>query len=388
LTIGVVHDKVSERYNFFEIDNSFQALSSDIPIEFIGLSLEKYKHQVKEWLTTGTGPGVLFWYCGVRFKQFIRQGYIENLDGLSAKHNWQKSFSPETLKTASFNRSIYAIPVSYYQWGIYYNKSLLKQFNISPPGNWKDFLDVYKVIKSSRLEPTALGSSEPWVLGAWFDYFNLRLNGLDFHQNLLGGAIPFTDQRVIKVFEYWAELVNKNYFLAGHQRLDRNEAMLFVFRDLSAFNLNGNSLSNRIPGNVEQNIGFMPFPEIVPEHDGNEGAPMDVFFIRASSKNKEDAKTFIHYMPQAEVQAKYNKYAGGYPPNKASSTSDNLFSKDGLHLLQKAKSLAQFFDRDSESDFSEPALTVFGEFMQNPNIKETVQKLEQLRQTKLLDNHP
>jgi multiple sugar transport system substrate-binding protein len=385
LTIGVVHDNAAERYNFFEIKNSFHALYPDIPIEFIGLPSAKYKLQVNDWLTSGTGPDVLFWYGGMRLKQFIRQGYIENLDGLSTELNWQQNFSSTALQTAKYKDSIYAIPVSYYQWGIYYNKKILTQFNIAPPSNWKDFLAACKVLKNGRLEPIALGSSESWVLAAWFDYLNLRLNGLDFHQNLLSGDIPFTDQRVIRVFEYWAELVNKKYFLSGHQRLNRNEAMPYLFRNLSAFILNGNSLSNRIPANLEQNIGFMPFPEIAPEHAGYEDAPMDVFFVRASSKNKQDAKTFITYLSQADVQTKYNKYAAGYPPNKASSISENLFSEAGLQLLQNAKGLAQFFDRDSESDFSEPALAVFAEFMKKPNIEATVAKLEQLRQSKLLD---
>lgn len=384
LTIGVVHDNTGERYNYFEIENSFHALYPDIPIEFIGLPSAKYKPQVREWLSNETGPDVIFWYGGMRLQQFIREDYVENLDSLSTQQNWQNDFSATALQTVKFKDSVYAIPVSYYQWGIYYNKKILKQFNITPPVNWKDFLGACNVLKSSGLEPIALGSSEPWILGAWFDYLNLRLNGLDFHQNLLSGEIPFTDQRVITVFEYWAELVNKKYFLAGHQRLNRNEAMPYVFRDLSAFILNGNSLSNRIPANVEQNIGFMPFPEIEPKHAGYEDAPMDVFFIRASSKNKQDAKTFISYLSQADVQTNYNKYAGGYPPNKSSTISENLFSKTGLKLLQNAKGLAQFFDRDSVSNFSEPAVNVFAEFMQKPNIEATVAKLEQLRQTKLL----
>ena len=38
--------------------------------------------------------------------------------------------------------------------------------------------------------------------------------------------------------------------------------------------------------------------------------------------------------------------------------------------------------------FSVPALNVLAEFMQKPDIEATVQKLEQLRQTKLLDKQP
>mgnify|MGYP000532931274 CR=1 FL=1 len=388
LTIGVVHDNVSERYNFYDIEQNFHQLFPNIPIKFIGLPSAIYKPQVNEWLATETGPDVLFWHGGVRLMQFVRQGYVENLDGLSEQYNWRKNFSATTLQTVSFHHSLFAIPISFYQWGIFYNKQTLKQFDIEPPVNWQDFLAACEVLKSNRLDPIALGSREPWILGAWFDYLNLRLNGLDFHQRLLRGEIPFTDKRVFKLFEYWTELVNKKYFLSGHQRLNWSGAMPYLFRDLSAFTLIGNFFSIRIPDAIKQKIGFMPFPEIVSGNGGFEEAPMDVFFIRASSKNKADARKFLGYLSKANVQTNYNKYAGGFPPNKTSKTADNVFNRAGLKLLQNAEGLSQFFDRDSVDDFSVPALIVLAEFMQKPDIEATVRKLEQLRQTKLLDVQP
>jgi multiple sugar transport system substrate-binding protein len=385
LTIAVVHDNVSERYNFIEIERNFNQKVPGIPIDFIGLSSAKYKPQIIEWLESATGPDVLFWHGGERLMQFVRQDYVENLDDLVKQYGWQKNFPAATLQAVSYQQSTFAIPLSIYQWGIFYNKPLLEKFNISPPRNWQDFVAACHVLKSNGIEPIAIGSNEPWVLGAWFDYINLRLNGLDFHQSLLKGDIAFTDQRVVKLFEYWAELVNGQYFLLGHEQLNWSSAMPYLLRKLSAFTLIGNFFSTRIPANLEQTIEFMPFPEIVPENSAYEDAPMDVFFIRASSKNKDDARKFITYLSQAEVQTNYNKYAGGFPPNKAGTTSDNKFNRAGLTLLQNAKGFSQFFDRDSVEDFSSSALEVLAEFMQNSDIDSTVKKLEQLRQSKLVN---
>jgi multiple sugar transport system substrate-binding protein len=385
LTIAVVHDNVRERYNFFDIERTFNQQFPGIPIDFIGLPSAKYKPQIIEWLESETGPDVLFWHGGERLMQFVRQGYVENLDDLVKQYEWQKNFSAATLQAVSYRQSIFAIPLSIYQWGIFYNKPLLEKFNISPPRNWQDFVAACHILKSNGIEPIAIGSNEPWVLGAWFDYINLRLNGLDFHQSLLKGDIAFTDQRVIRLFEYWAELVNGQYFLSGHEQLNWSSAMPYLLRKLSAFTLIGNFFSTRIPANLEQTIEFMPFPEIVPENTAYEDAPMDVFFIRASSKNKDDARKFITYLSQAEVQTNYNKYTGGFPPNKAGTTSDNKFNRAGLSLLQNAKGFSQFFDRDSVEDFSSLALEVLAEFMQNSDIDSTVKKLEQLRQSKLVN---
>ncbi|MFT4939870.1 MAG: multiple sugar transport system substrate-binding protein [Paraglaciecola sp.] len=388
LTIGVLHDNVTERYNFIEIKRSFNQQFPGIDIEFIGMPSGAYKPKVSEWLRTETGPDAFLWYGGERLMQFVRKGYVENLNELAAKLDWHKNFPEPTLQIVSFQESIYAVPISFYQWGIFYNKQVLARYNIQAPVNWEDFLAACQTLKKNKLDPIAIGSGDPWVVAAWFDYLNLRINGLDFHQSLLRGEIAFTDKRVVKVFEYWAELIKAQYFLAGHDQLKWNEAMPYLFRDLAGFTLIGNFLAVRIPQQLEKKIGFMPFPVIVPEHAGFEEGPIDVFFIRASSKNKQDAKKFLAYLSRADAQTDYNRYAGGFPPNKAGTTSDNYFNQAGLNLLQNATGLSQFFDRDTNDHFSDPAMKIFVQFMQQADIPTTVQKLEILRQTELIPDKP
>lgn len=388
LTIGVMYDNAGDRYNYLEIERNFNQLYPSISVEFIGLTSVKYKLSVSEWLTHASGPDIIFWHAGERLMQFVRQGYVENVDELSEQDAWPQKFSAAMLHMVSYQDSVYAVPVSFFQWGIFYNKSVLNQFDIAPPRRWQEFVEACRILKKNGLEPIAIGSVEPWVLAAWFDYINLRLNGLTFHQGLLNGEIPFTDARVIKVFEYWAELINGNYFLSDHQLLKWDSGMPYLFRDLSAFTLIGNFFSSRIPLNIQAKIGFMPFPEIVPENNGFEEAPMDIFFIRASSKNKEDAKKFLSYLSRADAQTKYNQLNGGFPPNNRSQVSDNVFNPAGLSLLRNAKGLSQYFDRDSIEGFSTPALQIFAEFMQSSNINMTVKKLEELRQSQLLPSHP
>jgi multiple sugar transport system substrate-binding protein len=43
----------------------------------------------------------------------------------------------------------------------------------------------------------------PWVASAWFDYLDIRINGAQFHRDLLAGKHSFTDPRVREIFTRW-----------------------------------------------------------------------------------------------------------------------------------------------------------------------------------------
>ena len=38
--------------------------------------------------------------------------------------------------------------------------------------------------------------STPWVASGWFDYLNLRINGAEFHRDLLAGKHSFDGPEV------------------------------------------------------------------------------------------------------------------------------------------------------------------------------------------------
>lgn len=48
-----------------------------------------------------------------------------------------------------------------------------------------------ETLKNAGITPITIGAANKWTSAAWFDYLNLRINGLDYHQRLLQGEIPF-----------------------------------------------------------------------------------------------------------------------------------------------------------------------------------------------------
>ena len=49
-------------------------------------------------------------------------------------------------------------------------------------------------------------------MGFWFTHINQRLNGPDFHEQLMRGEVSYTDPRVRSVFDHYAQLFEAQLF--------------------------------------------------------------------------------------------------------------------------------------------------------------------------------
>jgi multiple sugar transport system substrate-binding protein len=385
VTIAVRSTSASERANFLALESKFNQEYPDIEINIVAYRTVQYKQLIHNWLSSNTGPDVLFWHAGERLRQFVRSGYIAKLDDIWNENDLLQKFTPAMSGLVSFQGSHYAIPISYYHWGFYFNRDLFRKLELQPPQTWKQFLVLCDKLKKQNITPIAIGSSELWPVAAWFDYLNLRLKIYEFHQDLLSGKISFLDKRVINVFEHWQELVVKDYFLKGHEDLLWSEALPFVYRQLAGVTLVGNFAATILPDEIQDHIGFFAFPTMSLDIEQAEEAPTDVFFARANSNNLEHAKIFMQFAARADVQTLYNQISTGFPANNNASFEPTYFNRSGRAVLQEAKSFSQFFDRQTPEEFSAPAMAYLADFMLQPNVQKTVENLETLRLAILIE---
>lgn len=379
VTIAVRSTSASERANFLALENLFNQEYPDIEINVVAYRTVQYKQLIKNWLSSRTGPDILFWHAGERLRQFVRNGHVAKLDDIWEENQLQSHFTPAMNELVSYQGSHYAVPISYYHWGFYYNRDLFRKLEIQPPHTWRQFLLVCERLEKLKINPIAIGSSEHWPVAAWFDYLNLRLNGYQFHQSLLSGNVSFLDERVINVFQHWRELVASGYFLPGHEELLWSDALPYVYRQLSGMTLVGNFAATILPDEIRDHIGFFAFPKMSTEVEKAEEAPTDVFFVRADSENLEHAKLFMQFVARDDVQTLYNHISTGFPASTGASFEPTYFNRSGHTLLQEAKSFSQFFDRQTPEEFSAPAMAYLADFMLDPNIQKTVNNLETLR---------
>jgi multiple sugar transport system substrate-binding protein len=275
----------------------------------------------------------------------------------------------------------YGVPYSQYQWGLYFRSDILREAGIAePPQDWDELLSACETLKEAGLHAFAIGSKDLWPAAGWFDYLNLRLNGLAFHMELLGGSVPFTDDRVRAVFGKWRALVDRDCFIRGHAGLSWQESQALLYQGSAAMMLIGNFIVPSFPADLRDRMGFARFPTIDPEVGLYENAPMNSVHIPARASNKEDAKRFLAFVLRADVQEEINRTTLQIPANLDSTVADDRFLEMGRELIKGADGLAQFFDRDTSEELAAAAMKGFQEFMLRPDRLDAI--LEQMDQVR------
>lgn len=385
LTVGLVHDNVNERYLILELEEEFELRAPHIDIQAVGVHTNQYKYKVIDWLKQEAGPDIFFWYGSERLKEFVRNGWVSPIDDIWASHSLSSAYQASVIDQVKEGTSYFGIPVSYYSWSLFFNQTLFQKHDLEPPQTWEAFLNVCETLHNKNIIPIAIGYRAPWTLTAWFELLNLRLHGAQFHNAVLSGTVAYTDPRIRDVFQRWKLLIDKGYFQENGDALDWEDPMTYLYREVAGMTLIGHFFSSRIPSNLKERIGLFSSPELVPGQARVELAPLDVFFIRASSSKQKYAMQFLSYLTSIEAQVTLNRYTGGFTPMLGAPPSVERLDEAGAYLLKQASATSPYFDRAVPTNFSEPAMLELKAFMLNPDVERVTTALEALRQAKYSD---
>ena len=363
---------------FEQIITKFKGENPDVEVKYNLYDKEGYKTAIRNWLSTSP-PDLVFWYAGNRMKTFVDRGLFEDVSDVWDELSLHTAM-PAAKPAMTIDDKQWGVPYTYYQWGIYYRKDIFEQYGIAEPKTWDQFLAASATLKANEIAPISIGTKYLWTAAGWFDYLNMRTNGLQYHIDLMDGKIPYTDAGVRKTFEHWQELVEPGYFLENHASYSWQEAQPFMYNGKAAMYLIGNFITPNFPAELDGKMGFFQFPVIDPAIGVAEDAPMDTIHIPAKATNKVDARKFLKFMARADNQTLVNKALLQIPPHKDAVAPDNYFLNKGVAMLNTAAGTAQFYDRDTDPNMAKEGMKGFQEFMVKPERLDAIlQRLEKVR---------
>ncbi|MCR9235607.1 MAG: extracellular solute-binding protein [Alphaproteobacteria bacterium] len=367
---------------FDDAVEAFRAAYPDINVIVNNTDREAHKTAIRNFLTNDA-PDVTSWYPGNRMAPFVDAGLFADISDLWASdENLSSNF--EAIKpTMTRDGKQWGVPYSYYQWGVYYRKDIFDKLNLAEPKTWDELLSACDVMTENGVTPFSIGTKFLWTAAGVFDYLNLRTNGYDVHNGLTAGEIKYTDDRIRATFANWATMLERCSFVKNHATMSWQEAIAPFANGDAAMYVMGNFAVDGFKNAdlTEDQIDFFQFPEITPGLARAEEAPADALFIPAKAKNKEDARLFLSFVAQADIQSQWNKTIGQLPPNSAAAINeDDKFIVEGFATVSTAAGLAQFFDRDAPAAMAKAGMEGFQKFMLEPgSLDEILENLDKVQ---------
>jgi len=359
----------------------FTSLNPDIQVEHSIVAHEDFKNLIRVWLASSTPPDVLTWFAGERLRYFVDKGLVADITNVWQEYGLEEVFSPGVRAACKADESYYFIPLSEDVWAIFYRKDIFAQLGLEPPKTWDEFVETCKTLEEAGYTPLSIGTRYLWTAAAWFDYLNLRINGAEFHQELMAGEVPYDSPQVRKVFEYWKEILP--YFIPNHTSYSGDQSTEFVIQGKAAMILQGNWITESYPTDrLEEELGFFRFPIINRDVPLAEEVPIDGYIMSNNAPHPEAASKFLAFLASKEVHqivADYDVVARpdvNYPDTPVGRFTRRLVDE----IVSPAEFVTQFYDRDTLPPMAEAGMNAFVKFMVYPDkLEEVIRELEGAR---------
>ncbi len=380
LTFGSNQSDPVPKKAYAEMVAAFQTASSKVKVSVNTVDHNTFQEHINSYLQ-GKPDDVFTWFAGYRMRFFASKGLAGDVSDVWSK---LQGFSP-ALKTASTgdDGKQYFVPLDNYPWAIFYRPSVFKSKGYTPPKTLDELVALSKQMKKDNLVPIAFGDKDGWPAMGTFDQLNMRINGYQFHVDLMAGKKEWNSAEVKKVFDTWRGL------LPYHQdaSLGRTwqEAAQSLQQKKSGMYVLGMFVGQQFPKEQQDDLDFFTFPE-VDSTIGSDAieAPIDGFMMAKRPRNEKAAKAFLSFLGTPTAEGTYVKSDPTViGVNSAADASGyTALQKKAVEFVGNAKNISQFMDRDTRPDFaSNVMIPAIQTFIKNPSdidgLTNSIQKQKQ-----------
>jgi multiple sugar transport system substrate-binding protein len=352
--------------------------STGIGVKINTVDHNTFQEQINSYLQ-GKPDNVFTWFAGYRMQFFAQKGLATPIDDV-----W-KTLTPQmppAMKGAStgLDGHQYFVPIYNYPWAVFYRKSVWKQHGYTIPKTWDQFMTLAKKMKSDGLIPIAFTDKDGWPAMGTFDILNMRINGYQFHVDLMAGKHSWDSPQVKAVFNQWKELLP--YYSPGALGLTWQEGAQQLVNKQAGMFLLGSFVGQQFTNAADHaDLDFFPYPMINAKWGQDSlDAPIDGFMLSKGQENNADAKKLLAYLGSA---AAANTYLASDPNDtaankRASRVHYSALQKKAADMIAGAKHIAQYMDRDTRPDFASTVMIPsLQSFLNNPgNVNSLVASIQ------------
>jgi len=366
VTFGSNYSDAVPKAAFASMIGGFTSSNPNVNVKINTVDHNTFQNNINNYLQ-GTPDDLFTWFAGFRMRFFASQGLATPIDDV-----WDKigsNFS-DAFKAASKGSDghYYFVPLYNYPWAVFYRKSVFAAKGYQIPTTWDDFVALQKQMQKDGLVPMAMGQKDGWPALGTFDIINMRLNGFQFHMDLMAHKVGWDDPKVLAVFKQWSEILPYQQ-PAATGRIWQDAAKSLLSKECGMYLL-GSFVAQQFTGADLDDLDFFAYPAIDPANAQDSiDAPIDGFMMSKKVKNKAAATALLEYIGTAEAEALYGKTdpSDVAAATNADTSNYNAIQKKSVQIIGASKNIAQFLDRDTNPDFADNTVAnMIDSFFTNP----------------------
>ena len=227
------------------------------------------------------------WFAGYRMRFFAEKGLIGDISDV-----WKDLTGfTDAFKAASTaeDGKQYFVPISYYPWAVFYRKSVWKKNGYTEPKTLDELTALAQQMQKDKLVPIAFADKDGWPAMGTFDILNMRINGYQYHVDLMAGKKAWDStrgQEGLRHLDVAAALPPAGLARAGPGRRPRRACS----RRRAGCTCSACS-SPSSSAKDQEDLDFFTFPEIDPAIGADAmDAPIDGFMMAKKPKNEAAAQ--------------------------------------------------------------------------------------------------
>jgi ABC-type glycerol-3-phosphate transport system substrate-binding protein len=284
-----------------------------------------YLQMPADYLAQPPSPDLMVMTAGYPLTRAVEQGQLVDLTDIWEQSGLLEQYPAGFQALSAADGKQFFLPIGYTWSAIYYNRTVFDQYGLQPPATWSEFTELCDTLLANGITPLSLAGSDVWLSGLWLDYLDLRLNGGDFHRQLLNGEISYTGDRVVSVLELWSWMLQQGYFTEHSERLSATDSLMAVitdqvgvaYVDKAAMTLTSPSWLGYLPSTLLQDLDFFPFPVIDPSVPPAEVLTAYGYMVPVNAEHRDVALAFVEFVASAEAQSAMAQQISANAPDLA-----------------------------------------------------------------------
>jgi len=257
---------------------------------------------------TGANPPDITQYVDSAIQTVAPQGLVLDLGPYVDLYGWNDKFPASELSQLqlSDNGSVHGegrqlgIPGGASFVGVFYNKALLSQAELTVPTTLDEFESDLEAAKAAGITPIALGSQDDGGIHLWGSLVN-SLIGPTAAQNWVNGKAGSTINLpgAVQASQKLTDWSNAGYFSSSPNGTAEDDARAAFAGGSALFTVDGSWSMGTIPSGDD--FGFFPFPGAAASDPAAGQGFSAAFAISSKSPNADVAAAFLDYLASSEA---------------------------------------------------------------------------------------